>query len=318
MTSKMVIDVVDGNAKAIMFWESRGYQAVAGYTFPFRWEEWPSGVSVSMQRFEKQNFSELEKQWNIGYAVIDDKGKVIRSKNAELTYETSSTVKTLLMRAFMRQMSAEGSRLDREFTIEERHKSNGSGIASWTDWKSLPLHAIIDLTCVYSDCLTTNIMIEYLGGMTSVNTQFRKLGYKSTKILKDHVSFDDTCGGIEHFGSTTPLEAAKWMPDVLTDTDIDPQILSQFIHSTRSIDTPWFTHPDPTSINLLVKTGSMIDTDDQGSSVYNLVGSFTVSGKQYSFAFFSYGTPGKPTTTADEATAKTILSDFIHSNLLNM
>lgn len=48
-----VIDVITSNQPAIIFWEKMGFDAISGYIFPFRWDQWREGSSVMMQRYEK-------------------------------------------------------------------------------------------------------------------------------------------------------------------------------------------------------------------------------------------------------------------------
>lgn len=260
--------------------------------------------------------NKLEKTWDIGYAVINEQSEVIRSKNLHKTYETSSTIKSPLMHMFLAQMSKEKSNLDRVFAIHERHKSNGSGVASYTDWTSLTLHAIIDLTCVYSDCLTTNVIIEQVGGQDSVNNKLKKAGYSKTVLNKNLIKFSEPSIGIESVGTTTPADACHWMVDTITSPYIEPYLLSQFLASTRSIDMPWYSHPDPSSINLLIKTGSMIDTNETGQSVFNVIGSFMDGDSVNSFGFFSKGDLHNPEHLVDELSIKTQLSSYITDNVI--
>lgn len=256
------------------------------------------------------------RQWDVGYVFRDQTGSMVRSKNPYKIYESSSTIKLPLMKAFMEHLTHQKLPLDTKFEIRARYKSNGSGIASWTDWTELPAYAIIDLTCIYSDCLTTNIMIDILGGKRSVNKLFADFGYSRTVLLKELLNFQDLSTVTNKVGTTTPAEASKWMPDTIDSSLIHEDIRGQFVHSTKNIDTPWFVHPKAHVINLLIKTGSMIEIDEKGLSVFNVVGSYEKNSTRYSFAFFSKGNLNDKDTHLTQDRAKELLTEIIIEQMI--
>ncbi|MDB5183229.1 MAG: beta-lactamase [Candidatus Saccharibacteria bacterium] len=257
----------------------------------------------------------LLNNWDVGYKVTDESGKLIRSKNPHKSYESSSTLKTALMHLFLNKVSQNELGLDHVFSIKDSQRSNGSGIVNWTDWNSLPLHAVIELTCVYSDCTTTNMIIDYLGGQQMVNELFKNSGYKYTKLNQPSLMFDESKPRMESVGTTTPDEASKWLRMLLEDFSISPEIKQHFITSTQSIHTPWLDlgaehHP-------LIKTGSMIDIGPAGTSVFNANGRVSTGKGLLFFAFFSRGDLRGQAVYAPEE-AKRLISKYIQDTVLKI
>jgi Beta-lactamase enzyme family len=235
-----------------------------------------------------------EQNWQIGYSIVRSNDRAsVSERNLDTIFEASSTIKLVVLRLFLQSMTSEKHDLDSRFKITEEHKSNGSGIVNWTDWRDIDLYNLIHLTCVYSDCVTTNIMIDSLGGMSSVNTMFDKLGLHSTRLNMYPINFDLDKPGIQSVAGTTPFDSANWLSDLLDDKQIRRSFRGVVRNSLRCILEPWF---NPYKLragyrrsNLIFKTGSMLDTDVAGMSVLNIVGRYKNYDTWYDFSFFSCG-----------------------------
>jgi hypothetical protein len=247
----------------------------------------------------------FEKNWKYGYCTLDQYGKILGSRSENVAFETSSTVKTLILQLFLGRMRIENSPLSRQFAVEEHHLSNGSGIVAYTDWRLLTLENVIDYTCRFSDCVTTNIMIDYLGGAKAINTLVRA-NQGLTELHLDRLTFDPISEGMPVVASTTPLESARWM-SLLKHTTEDTPYQAIVHNGFQVIDKPWFV-PFALPIGLKrqdidFKTGSMIDTDADGLTVMNIVGDVWSGGTYRSFSFFCRGPlrTKEITLTEDEA-----------------
>jgi hypothetical protein len=222
---------------------------------------------------------------------MDHSGAVLRSHRQSDIFETSSTIKTLILKLFIDQMKLENSPLSRLFSVLDHHFSNGSGIVGYTDWKVVTIENIIEFTCRFSDCVTTNIMIDYLGGAKSINSLVRD--YRgSTKLHLDQITFDPLSDQMPVVASTTPLESALWMRSLkesIKDTVYESPTLKGF----QTIDKPWFDpFSGPTCLKRQdtdFKTGSMIDIGDDGLTVMNVVGDVYGDNSYRSFSFFCKG-----------------------------
>ncbi len=57
-----------------------------------------------------------------------------------------------------------------------RHDSTGSGIINWTDWEAITFHDLIYCLLVYSDCVATNMLIDYIGSQSKINRWLQAQG----------------------------------------------------------------------------------------------------------------------------------------------
>src|SRR4051794_7158975 len=88
--------------------------------------------------------------------------------NQDILFESSSTIKLPIIYLAIQKAVDSNTSLNQFLPIEPRHKSNGSGIINWTNWKKLTLAQLIASITTYSDCVATNVLIEFVGGKRSV------------------------------------------------------------------------------------------------------------------------------------------------------
>jgi len=103
--------------------------------------------------------------------------------NGTETVAAASTIKVPILVAFLRAVDAGTVRLDQAITLRDEMVASGSGEMQFdeTGTQYTALEVATEMI-VNSDNTATNLMIELLGGIESLNQQFREWGLESTVL----------------------------------------------------------------------------------------------------------------------------------------
>ncbi len=210
--------------------------------------------------------------------------------------ESSSTIKLPIMLLVLEKIDSGKLHYWSRFKIYQRHFSSGSGILNWMNKKSISVFEALRLIAKYSDCVATNVLIDYLGGAKQINKQMADRGYK-TRLHMDVLDFEEDDESMPHIGTTSAHEMMELMQDVFERTKRRDKLAVRLIF--RNIDTSWFELGLGKDIpSLYHKTGSMIAVGPTKDTVFNVVGVVDGSPRVY-FAYLSRGHLTE-TTTANE------------------
>lgn len=219
---------------------------------------------------------------------INDKqtNRVIGHKPNE-QFETSSTIKVPIIYLALKKAADTKIPLNRMFFIEPRHRSNGSGIINWTNWKKLTLADLITSITTYSDCVATNVLIDFIGGKNTINA-FLKNQTPHTRLIMPQLNFPETVSGMPKVGITTAFEMSRLF-SMLIESDWPDEYQKFITEVLANVDTSWFQEmlPKNLEIGLWHKTGSMINVDSQGDTVFNAVGLIRCQRREFHFALMS-------------------------------
>lgn len=202
-------------------------------------------------------------------------------------FESSSTIKVPIIYMTLQKAAAEGLPLSQSLKIEKRHQSNGSGIINWTNWEQLALADLISSITRYSDCVATNVLIEFVGGKRTINNFLKSRGLQ-TRLIMPLLNFPSRERVMPKVGMTTAYEISKLFTELV---DYNwPEPYRQFLYSKLAVvDTSWFETllPNALSIKIWHKTGSMINIGASGDTVFNCAGVIGLNNQKYAFALMS-------------------------------
>lgn len=236
-------------------------------------------------------------------------------KNENSLFETSSTIKAPLVYLALQKVIHNSISLETMLSVEKRHLSTGSGIVNWTDWRKLTVRDALRYTVKYSDCVTSNMLIDFIGGKRRVNLQLKKLS-STTKLIKPMITFGEREYKMPKVGQTTPREMLELF--LLLRNSSWPLELSQFIKEIfNDIYASWFDAHVPSMLkkNLLHKTGSMINIGRVGDTVFNVVGIIEIRHIPFAFSFY---TRTKFESKPDEAQIEYLQAELVQHLLAQL
>ena len=235
-------------------------------------------------------------KWSCDTALVitDQKGAIFAESHKNKQWESSSTIKIPIIYLALQKMTANRVPLSGTLTRQLYHDSIGSGIINWTDWRDISFYHLIQFTLVYSDCVATNMLIDYVGGRQALNKWLTDEGF-STRLTMDYIDFAEEETSLPSVGTTTAKEMMdlyKLLEDEKWPTDYRRLLNNSMSHVHQS----WFAESLGETTNLAAlkhKTGSMIDCGPYGETVYNAAGSFRRGSKKYYFCLLSRGYQNK-------------------------
>jgi len=225
---------------------------------------------------------------DISLAILNSRGGVAAAINETRPRESSSTIKVPIIQLALETMLDRGDTLSKELRRLPHHTSRGSGILNWTDAKSVSLHNLISTLLVYSDCLATNMLLDYIGGQQSLNAWLGKQGLM-TRLHMRYLDFSDGETKMPSVGTTTALELAQLFKQLETAVWSN-DVKKLLYHASSHINQSWLelNLNSPLS-DLRHKTGSMINEGSDGETVLNAAGGFSLNGTRYYFGLLSHG-----------------------------
>lgn len=248
----------------------------------------------------------------IGYYFYNDTKKKSYSLNKDKFFETSSTIKVPILYFTLLKIVSENIPFEKVLKVENSHLSTGSGLVNWTDWRKLTLSDTVLYTVKYSDCVTTNMLIDFVGGKRVINSKLKKMGFK-TRLIKPLIIFKSRENVMPRIGITTPYEMHQLFV-LLFDTIWPVEIKHLLRKIFNDINASWFDAyiPDEIKRNLWHKTGSMINIGRYGDTAFNVAGEIIYSKNKYSFSFMTRTRfSSKPTDRKVESLQQSLVKKFL-------
>lgn len=238
--------------------------------------------------------------------------QAVFSANQDQSWESSSTIKVPLLTLTLLKMAEQDRRLSDTMTRLPHHSTRGSGILNWMSGSSFSFRDLIYTNIVYSDCLATNIFLDYVGGQSKLNQWLQQQGLK-TRLIMPYLYFTDEEEAMPRVGSTSAAEMLRLYRNL--DMYSWPQSIRQLLKSALgNINDSWLEKDSPNMlIDLEHKTGSMIGCGVRGETVYNAVGSFNRNSQKYYFCILSHGFTNKRQAGAEDNFRRYICGYFSQS-----
>jgi hypothetical protein len=240
---------------------------------------------------------------SLAISIRDESGNDVYKHDADMLRESSSTIKIPILALTFKRMIEQQISLHSTLTRQDHHSTKGSGILNWTDLMQISLKDLIYTTFVYSDCLATNMLIDFIGGQRKLNSWLETSGFE-TRLRMPYLTFTDDEQVMPGVGRTTAFEILSLYRqlDGIKVSDETKQLMS---FSTSHVNESWLELSLPSKLSgLHHKTGSMINCGPRGETVFNAAGKFKKGTKQYFFGLLSHGW----LQTADNQTAPEAMS----------
>lgn len=145
-----------------------------------------------------------------GISVLDSSANVLVEQNGLALFETMSGIKSILGTLAIDTALANGCDLDQtELFVADRHNSNGYSelkkrLRKEDDKFTLPLRSILQRNITDSDCVATNVLIDYLGTKEDVNSRIKhELGIAGIELVTNRIYFN----GVDH--QRVPYQVGK-------------------------------------------------------------------------------------------------------------
>ena len=211
--------------------------------------------------------------------------------NPQQVVECASTIKLPILLMTCEKNQHDNDQLGLMLQRKPHHTSNGSGVLAWIDEPNAlyTVRMLCYYMMVYSDCLATNILIEYIGGKSAIN-YWLKQHHLSTKLSMKYINFDTSNTSFQSVGKTTAHDLQTLANMVLTNDLAAPyQRLIQVC--TSKLESSWVGEKHYHRLpGVHAKTGSMINHGPRGQTVINMSGYFTTqSGKSITFGLTAGG-----------------------------
>jgi len=218
--------------------------------------------------------------------ITNDSGSDLSAKKADLLRESSSTIKVPILLLALKDMVSRQIPLEALMDRKQHHNTKGSGILNWTDAKSFNFEALIETTLVYSDCLATNMLLDFIGGQKRLNEWLAGQGLM-TRLDLPYLHFTGSEDYMPKVGTTSAREMLSLYKQL--DNQPWPKDYKDLLNRSMSnVHESWLELNLPGKLeNFKHKTGSMINCGPMGETVYNAVGSFGHNNAKYYFCLLS-------------------------------
>lgn len=221
-------------------------------------------------------------------AIKDDAGTLVFGQNQVLQWESSSTIKIPILVMTVEKITRENTPLEHQLVRRPHHATKGSGILHWTALTDISLRDLISTTLIYSDCLATNMLIDFVGGHNVVNRWLADRGFV-TRLLMPYLIFSGEETAMPEVGRTTAAEMLE-LYKLLENADCPADVRQMIDSASSHVNESWLELSLPAGLEgLKHKTGSMIDCGPDGDTVFNAAGSFTRHGRKFYFCLLSSG-----------------------------
>ena len=131
--------------------------------------------------------------------------------NEDKMMSTASVAKVFVLGALLELCEKEEKSLEDMMTLQECDKVDGSGILlNMTPGMCVCVKDVATLMIIMSDNVATNMIIDYVGGVDTVNAHLLKHGILLTKVnrkITDDRSLEQAC----NFGDTSALELEEYL-----------------------------------------------------------------------------------------------------------
>lgn len=143
----------------------------------------------------------ISNETSYAITILDTDGSVLVESNGLALFETMSSIKSLIGTLAINQACRLNGGVDNEdeLTITPDHDSNGSGELKNrpNSTQSITLRNVLYHNIIESDCVATNVLIDYLGGKDEINDKIRReMGIVGIDLVTDRINFE----GVDHRG----------------------------------------------------------------------------------------------------------------------
>lgn len=203
--------------------------------------------------------------------------------------EAASTIKLPILIMVCEYNQKHRHTLNYKLVRSAEHTSNGSGILEWAlrDGDSSTIRELIYYMMAYSDCLATNMLIQYVGGRDVINSWLMNQGFQ-TRLIMPYINFVSS-DKFESVGITTAEEMGRLF-EMLVSLKIDKAYTRLITAATTSLHLSWVGEKLPEKFpGIRGKTGSMIDCLPDHKSYVNIAGQVPIRGQAIYFSVFASG-----------------------------
>lgn len=235
------------------------------------------------------------------------------AQEADSMVEGSSTIKAAIILLTLQKLKSDGISQWKRLPILPEHLSIGSGKLNWMRKRSLTIRGHIKYIARFSDCVATNVLVDFLGGKDTVNQELAKQGF-SSRLEMAPLQFTDQETTMPHVSSSTAREIAQIFELMFNASGV--RRYQRFIkHCFSTIDQPWYEDTFKLDAfgqhKIWVKTGSMAEVGPNKDSVMNVVGMLEIGSRRYIFSCLNHVEFGADSTQDDiYATKQQIMQTF--------
>lgn len=151
----------------------------------------------------------ISSETDYAISIHDSDGVVLYDYNGLALFETMSGIKSILGTLALNVAHENGHGIDQTtLTVAGKHNTNGSSILKHrlTNDTRFPvsLMNILRYNLTESDCVASNVLIDYIGGKEEVNYRIRQeLGLVGIELVTTRINFD----GVDH--DNVPFQVGK-------------------------------------------------------------------------------------------------------------
>ena len=227
-------------------------------------------------------------QSKIGLYIINESKNELFSEQASLIMEAASTIKLAIVHKALEDAVASGLKPRAiKLQILNKHLSLGSGILNWNRKRQLSLMKLIFYALSYSDCVATNVLIDYVGGKAIFNKWMQEKGFEDTRLVVDSMYPLDSPTQPE-VAMTSARDLAAISHDIFFHHGHDRHYrkLHKYLMNSKLSWMRFYTDNN-SDLNMCFKTGSIIYDQPGLTSNINAVGMAEVNGAMLFYGVLS-------------------------------
>ncbi|MDR0615900.1 MAG: class A beta-lactamase-related serine hydrolase [Synergistaceae bacterium] len=225
----------------------------------------------------------------MGLYADDLKGRVVEM-NADVEFETASTIKSFVLAELFRQVHDGKKSLSDRLAFTEENFISGSGVLkSLETGTELSVKNLATLMIIVSDNVATNILIDYLG-LEQINRNIGRLGFERTKLFRKIADSGGEDGAWPPLGVTTPREYGRLFAMIAREELVSPEASRAMLDIYRKqhyngtlTDSlpPYYLDEDnfgkEAPLYIASKSGSMDNCRNDGGIVGTPFGSYVIA-----------------------------------------
>ncbi len=218
-------------------------------------------------------------QQTLGYTVdycaiyVHNKSASKSIGQTDQLVEAASTIKIPIFILACLHNEKSGHTLNHTLQQLSQHSSNGSGILEWATYVN-DYHTVRELLYYmmsYSDCVATNILIDYVGGKQAINTWLEQHNF-TTRLVMPYITFSPE-KTTESVGITTAREMSR-LVEILFTHEWHPAYSRLAKVATSTLGDSWVGEKLPEKFpGIQGKTGSMVNCTPHNNTYLNIAGS---------------------------------------------
>lgn len=222
------------------------------------------------------------------YCILNSEKRVVAGRNYNDTFDPFSTVKVAIVYATLIAVREKGSSLHDRMVRKWKHRSHGSGIINWTTWRTFTISEVIAYTLSMSDCVASNMLLEYIGGQEGFNNWSGTAKNSDVRLVVESL-FNRRRQLGQHIATASTLQLCEFYVDLMNE-DWPAETKELLTTSMGQPKLSWFEQIT-NGAHLLDhhKTGSSVNTEkkNQRKSTYNIIGDFYIGSRKLYLCIFS-------------------------------